>query len=508
MADSLLERAYNPDVLSCLANLSNDEVFTPPELANKVLDMLPAELWESPDTKILDPCCKSGIFLREAAKRLIKGLEPVYPDLQERADHIMHEQLFAISITELTSLLSRRSLYCSKYPNGRFSVSAFEDAEGNVLYRNINHTWRNKRCTYCGAPEEEYRRDASLESHAYEFIHTTRPERIFDMKFDVIVGNPPFQLSDGGAQKSARPIYQLFIQNAIKLNPRYLTMIVPARWYTGGKGLDEFRSEMLSDSRMAELHDFPDTSDCFPSGVNIRGGVCYFLWSRDHEVDCRVYNHKGSEVNVVSRPLLGEGETTFVRWNKALDILNKVRALKEDRFETLVSARKPFGLATNYSEYAPEPTGSKTIELFRFGKNGFIAPADIPVNREWVGAYKIFEPYASPGSDDYPHLVLSAPIVAGPGTACSETYLVIGPFSNQDEAENVASYMRTQLFRFLLLLRRSAQHITKKVYEYVPMQDFSKPWTNEALYEKYGITEEEIDLIDSLVKPLADSGDE
>ena len=143
---SLLDAAYNPDVLSCLANLSNDEVFTPPELANQVLDLLPAELWEDPNAKILDPFCKTGVFLREAAKRLIAGLEPVIPDLQERVDHIMHEQLYGIAITELTALLSRRSVYCSKYPNGIFSVSHFDDDQGNIRYRNIRHTWKDGRC--------------------------------------------------------------------------------------------------------------------------------------------------------------------------------------------------------------------------------------------------------------------------------------------------------------------------------------------------------------------------
>ena len=324
---SLLARAYNPDVLSCIANLSNDEVFTPPELANRVLDMLPKGLWSDPDVKILDPFCKSGVFLREAAKRFIKGLEPVYPDLQERVDHIMHEQLYGIAVTELTSLLSRRSLYCSKYPNGLFSVSQFDGAEGNVRFRNIPHTWVNGRCKYCGASEKEYKRSKDLETYAYELIHTDAPERILNVKFDVIVGNPPYQLSDGGAQASAKPVYQLFVQQAKKLNPSYLAMIIPARWYSGGKGLDEFRDEMLHDEHLKTLHDFPITSDCFP-GVNIRGGVCYFLWERDYSNngEVEVITHNGSDAVNHKRPLLYGDSGIFIRYAEALSILEKVQS--------------------------------------------------------------------------------------------------------------------------------------------------------------------------------------
>lgn len=295
MDNGLFQNIYNPDVLSCIANLSNDEVFTPPELANKMLDMLPQELFENPDTTFLDPACKSGVFLREIAKRLIKGLEPQMPNLEKRLEHIYTKQLFGIAITELTSLLSRRSVYCSKFPSSRFSLHQFDEdqPQGNIIFQRIRHTWENSRCRWCGASQSEYDRSADLEAHAYQFIHNIDIEKLFNMKFDVIIGNPPYQLSDGGSGASAKPIYNLFIQQAKKLNPRYLSMIIPARWYTDGKGLNAFRAEMLNDKHIEYLVDYVDSRDCF-AGVDIAGGICYFLWNRNYDGKCHFTNiHNG-----------------------------------------------------------------------------------------------------------------------------------------------------------------------------------------------------------------------
>ena len=289
MANSFFDTIYKnktqhtPDVLSCLSNLSNDEVFTPPDVVNKMLDLLPQELFTDPNTTFLDPACKTGVFLREIAKRLLVGLEDKIPDLQERIDHIFHKQLYGIAITELTSLLSRRSLYCSKYPNGPYSITHFDNPEGNIRYKRINHTWgKNGKCVYCGASKEQWNREDTLETYAYELIHTDNPERLFNMKFDVIISNPPYQLNTEGDNNGAqaRPIYQEFVSKCVQLSPHYITMITPSRWFAGGWGLDNFRDYMINCNKIKEIHDYQKSSDCF-MGDEIKGGVSYFIWEKD-----------------------------------------------------------------------------------------------------------------------------------------------------------------------------------------------------------------------------------
>lgn len=516
MANNSQNTMYNPDVLSCLANLSNDEVFTPPEVANAMLDLLPQELFSDPNTTFLDPACKSGVFLREIAKRLLTGLEPLYPDLQERTDHIFKHQLYGIAITELTSYLSRRSLYCSKFANGRYSVATFENVDGNVRFKNKKHTWQDGRCAFCGATKREGTYDrAEMDVHAYEFIHTMHPERFFNMKFDVIIGNPPYQLNIGVEKENyAVPIYHKFIEQAKKLNPRFLTMIIPARWYAGGRGLEEFREQMLHDDRLRVIHDFPDAGDVFP-GVQIKAGVCYFLWDRDNHGDCSVTTHlNGDKIGPVERPLLEKGNDTFIRYNQAIPIINKVYNPGEKSFSELVSPQTPFGIVTSYKG-TQRPQSPTDVKMYISGNEkkykgkAFYAPYSmITKGHEMIPWHKIYINKAGSGSDSFPHQILGKPFYGEPDTICNQSYLVIGPFANRQECENAMSYIATKFFRFMVLQKKNAQDAMRGVYQLVPQQDFSKPWTDEELYKKYGITDSEIAFIDSMIKPMDLGGDE
>ena len=506
----LFANIYNPDVLTCLANLSNDEVFTPPEIANAMLDLLPQELFCNPDTTFLDPACKSGVFLREIAKRLLKGLQPQIPDLQERIDHIFHKQLYGIAITELTSLLSRRSLYCSKDPNREFSVSHFDNAQGNIRYEAIQHTWKDGKCIFCGASKSEYDRTEDLETHAYEMIHKIKPEEIFNMKFDVIISNPPYQLSDGGAQASAKPIYNYFVEQAKKLKPEYMTMIIPARWYAGGKGLDDFRDAMLSDKHIKQLHDFPNTDDCFP-GVNIRGGVCYFLWDREYDNTYNlvsVVTHKDNNEYCMKRSLKYENLDIFLRYGKSITILEKVMSKAGDNVLTkYVSSRKPFGLGTNFTkddEFKNESTGMDyPIPCYGKGmKIGFVEFNNIPTHQDWVGKWKVFTSRANNIGTELNDDNLNTFI--GKAEICTESYIVIGADMNltEETAKNLASYLRTRFARFCHSLAKASQDATSKTYRFVPILDFTKSWTDEELYKKYDLSQDEINFLEEMIKPM------
>lgn len=511
---------YNPDVLTCLANLSNDEVFTPPQLANQILDMLPKSIWSDKSATFLDPFSKSGIFLREITRRLDAGLLEQIPDQQNRINHILTKQVFGIAITELTSLLARRSVYCSKSPNGKYSiVDSFKDDAGNIKFDRTDHTWKSGRCSYCGASQSLADRGDELETHAYQFIHTDKPQEIFNMKFDVIVGNPPYQLGDSGAFASASPIYHLFVEQAKKLNPRYLAMIIPSRWFAGGKGLDEFRNAMLNDDRIRVIHDYPIAADVFP-GTRIAGGVCYFLWDRENRGLCKVIAHtKGGITSEVERPLLEEGVDTFIRMNEAIPILRKVLAKKEGSFSTLVSARKPYGLASDFlnnpGKYNLPDVSEKPIKdglsicgTLKYKTVERYAPKAYPVpsGQDSIPKFKVFVSQVLDNGFDITKERLK-PFLGVPNEICTETFLRVGSFDDETTAKNVISYMNTKFFHILMFLKKISHHVTSKVYEFVPLQDFSKPWTDQELYKKYGLSDEEIAFIESTIRPMESSND-
>lgn len=515
---------YNPDVLTCLANLSNDEVFTPPQLANQMLDMLPQELFESTETTFLDPCCKSGVFLREIAKRLIKGLEQEIPDLQDRLNHIYTKQLFGIAITELTALLSRRSTYCSKHANGKYSIcSAFKNEEGNIQYERVEHTWENGRCIYCGASQSEYDRDKTLETHAYQFIHN--PKELKKMKFDVIVGNPPYQLSVGnesGNKAKAKAIYQHFIDQAEKLNPRYLTMIVPSRWMTRtAEGIqDEWVDKMLNDKRIHILHDFLDANECFP-GVDIKGGVCYFLWDRDYKGKCEYFLHSNDKIISNTDYLNAKGIGIVIRDIQAQGIVSKIEKIEgnylleeSNNFSGLVSPKDFFTnkqkLTSIWDGFEKEKTGDFNIKYY-LNKNihklryGWVMKGQIPKNHQTIPLHKVYIPSAAGSGNDTQ--VLSFPFYGEPNSVCSQTYLVIGydpTLHNftKEQCENIISYIKTRFFRYLVSIKKKTQNGPRGVYQFVPLQDFNETWTDEKLYKKYGLTQEEIDFIESMIRPM------
>jgi len=298
------------------------------------------------------------------------------------------------------------------------------------------------------------------------------------------------------------------------MKPRYMAMIIPSRWFAGGKGLDNFRNDMLNDDELRIIHDFPIAEDCFP-GIRISGGVCYFLWEKDYHGECEVYSHSKNEItSYMKRPLLEKDAETFIRINEAIPILRKVQALHEKSFSSIVSARKPFGLPSDFinnpAKYnlppiseEPIANGIKIIGTYKYKTVERFVPKTYPFpnGRDKIGKYKVYVSQVLDNGFDWTKERLR-PFLGEPDTVCTETFLCVGENYSKDYAENIISYMNTNLFHLLMHLKKVSRHVVSKVYEYVPLQDFSKPWTDEELYKKYKLSQEEIEFIESHIKPM------
>ncbi|MBQ8767252.1 MAG: Eco57I restriction-modification methylase domain-containing protein [Clostridia bacterium] len=548
--------SHVPDVLSCIANLSNDEVFTPPEVVNRMLDLLPQELFADPKTTFLDPATKTGVFLREIAKRCLEAQLPGYKvrsaeisekkslsipldeydlafqkQLQERIDHIFHNQLYAIGITELTSLLARRSVYCSKYPNGPYSITHFDDSEGNIRFRRTEHIWKDGKCVFCGAAKSTYDRGKELETHAYELIHTRKPEEIFKMKFDVVIGNPPYQMTfgiEGGNSANAKSIYNLFIEQAIRLNPKYLCMITPSRWMTKtAQGIPEaWVDAALQSNKFKIIHDFENASECFP-GVLIKGGVNYFLWDKDYTGKCSYYFHQAQDKKVLERYdyLDSKNAGIVVRDPQAYSILEKIEKVEgnyylnmDNNFSGLVSAKHFFDnselLTSNWTGYKSQKDNVHNIKYYvnvnRERTFRWISEKQLPKNAKTKNIHKVYIPAA--GGSGYDDQILGKPFYGEANSVCSQTFLVIGYDTEkhnftENECKNIITYIQTRFFRYLVSIKKKTQNGPRGVYQFVPLQDFTKPWTDEELYAKYELTDEEIAFIESMIKPMDLGGD-
>lgn len=504
----LEQTAHKPDILEVIADLSNDEVRTPPRVANAMLDLLPEHVWANPDLRWLDPACKTGVFPREITKRLMVGLAKEIPDERERLEHILRDMVFGFAITELTALMSRRTVYCSKRADSEHSTVLLDTSSGHVWYERVEHSYLKGRCQECSASKrvEQSERD----SHAYAFIHENGMEALskeFDMKFDVIVGNPPYQMEADAAGQNIVPIYNRFVQQAMALDPRYVTMIIPSRWLAGGKWLDDFRSDMLGDRRIRVLVDYPNASELFPS-VEIKGGVCYFLWDRDNPGACSTTMVRGSTVLGPTDRDLAELDV-FVRDSRALPILRKVLAHKDEALSDLVSARDPFGpaLSSNFKGYRKGKRQSGDLKLYMNTRTArvqrWVEPSVVTKNVDAVHKWKVLFPKAgSDGGQKLPDVVLGKPLVAEPRSVCTLTYLFIGPFDEEGQAQSAISYVRTRFVRFLVSLRKISQDTTRGSFDWVPQQSWDREWNDEELYEKYGITDEEQAYIAEMVKEM------
>ena len=567
------EYIENFDILETITNVGNDEVFTPRKTCDMMLDSLPEEVWHNPNYKWLNPATKNGIFEREIAIRLDEGLKEIILDQEKRRKHILQNMIYAIGQTKFTANVARRTLYyCSQanrkcdgkiaedghYVNG-YAIgngSWFNDKEGNIKTPNKNHEFvdssgkkipddcadenrKKYKCKYCGINGDSNYNDANQrEKYAYDFIHVDSDSiRAFcankffggdkKMKFDIIIGNPPYQLSDGGGgqKTSSSPIYQKFVNQAFALNAKYVCMIIPARWTVKGKGkeLEDFKNQMLGDHRVIEFHLFPNSTQCFPNN-DIPGGVCFFSWQNDYDGKCYFYTHTTEGDVLHSQRYLKEGDMdVVVRDSRQLSILKKVsqyiQANNCGNLSNIVSARNPFGLdskllkeETLYKQlpdYSDTPfencfsvigMNAQNKRDIKYFSNKFI----LKKGKNLSNCYKLFLGKATVGGQTLGEALkitlLGQPICGNPNELCTDSYLVLGPLETPDERDKLLSFLSTKTVRFLLGCRASSQNLSRDSFSFIP-SIFKNPSNSndKNLFELFKFTQEEQNYISEMI---------
>jgi hypothetical protein len=462
----------------CFLNEQFDlqEVLEEPRLVDQ--GQVTEDVFLNPEARILEMNSKSGLYPLYMAYSLyamkLPGPEDKLPLEQTQAlwQETVEQQIFVLCKTRMAESITRRTLV------------GYQDWTVNTTY--IPHLLERM--------EKDPQRLAKKLQRTDTWGKEGQP-----MKFDAIVGNPPYQEMDGGNNASASPVYDLFVREAIGMNPHYVSMIIPARWYSGGKGLDQFRTDMLNDTHLSKIVDFTSSTDLFPT-VDIAGGLCYFLWDNSHDGKCAFTNYRNGVESTATKHLNEHG--TLIRYPMADSIVHKVLAHNEEKLSSMVSSRKPFGLATNV---APFEEGDLTL---RYNKGtGKYLRSMVNIGVELIDKWKVMISYLSAEHAGQPDKngmfrVLSTTEILPPESICTETYLIAGAFDTEVEAINYYNYLRTRFVRFLLSLIAVSQHITRASFDFVPVQDFTGEWTDEKLYKKYELTEDEIAFIESTIRVM------
>jgi site-specific DNA-methyltransferase (adenine-specific) len=417
--------------------------------------------------------------------------------------------VFGIGITRLTSLLARRSLYCSKHACGEHSVAkGFDSDNGNIWFERTEHNLVGNKCDFCSAPRELCDRGPELDNYAYAFIHTDDIKahlcELFggDMQFDVIIGNPPYQMAGGAGGSSDSSIYHLFVEQALKLEARFVSMVIPSRWLAGGRGMDTFRQTMLANGHLSHMVDYTKMSTAFP-GVDFEGGIGYFLYDSEFSGDCSYTLFRGDEqFPTVTRNLAGHD--VFVRDHYAANILDKVSAYDEPSMADILTNREPFKFESNFRGFDDSPKKAG-ISIYYTDKGkrgvGYMSRQGVEKNANLIDKWKVLAPKAYGERGAIPAMVLGRPLIASPPSVCTGSYLFF--FCDTEvEARNIASYYSTKFFRFFVSLRKITQDAFRSMYSWVPMQDFSRSWSDIELYSKYNLNKDEIALIESTIRPM------